>query len=105
MRIAILTNEYPPYVYGGAGVHVEYLARELTRLEDRAHDIQVLCFGDQHAQEGNLTVEGIDSYFPPPTQNPHLQKFLESMGRNIAMVGSVAQAHVVHGHTWYSHLA
>jgi len=105
MRIVILTNEYPPYVYGGAGVHVEYLGRELAMLEDRAHDIQVLCFGDQHAQEGNLTVEGIDSYFQPPTQNPHHQKFLETMGRNIVMAGSVAQADIVHGHTWYSHLA
>ena len=37
MRIAILTNEYPPHVYGGAGVHVEYLTRELARIDDLAH--------------------------------------------------------------------
>src|SRR5437899_48112 len=44
MRIAILTNEYPPHVYGGAGVHVEYLTRELVALGEQ---VRVLCFGDQ----------------------------------------------------------
>jgi starch synthase len=105
MRIVILTNEYPPYVYGGAGVHVEYLARELAKLEDRAHDIKVLCFGDQSAHEGNLTVAGVDPPFQPPAQNPHHQKFLETMVRDIVMAGSVAEADIVHCHTWYSHLA
>ena len=47
MRIAILTNEYPPNVYGGAGVHVEYLTRELARLDGGRHHVDVLCFGDQ----------------------------------------------------------
>jgi glycogen synthase len=105
MRIVILTNEYPPHVYGGAGVHVEYLVQELAKLEDRAHDIKVLCFGDQRAQEGNLTVEGVNPRFQPPTQNPHHQKFLETMVRDIVMAGSAAEADIVHCHTWYSHLA
>jgi alpha-maltose-1-phosphate synthase len=105
MRIAILTNEYPPHIYGGAGVHVEYLVRELSQIEDRAHDIQVLCFGDQHVQEQNLTVEGVDPHFLPPAQDPHHQKFLETLARDIVMAGSVAQADIVHAHTWYSHLA
>jgi alpha-maltose-1-phosphate synthase len=105
MRIVIVTNEYPPYVYGGAGVHVEYLARELATLEDGAHDIKVLCFGDQNAQEGNLTVTGVEPHFQPPVQDPHHEKFLETLVRNIVMAGSVAQADIVHGHTWYSHLA
>jgi alpha-maltose-1-phosphate synthase len=105
MRIAILTNEYPPNVYGGAGVHVEYLVQELAKLEDRAHNIKVLCFGDQGALDGNLTVEGIDPRFQPPTQNPQHQRFLETMVRDIVMAGSVAEADIVHCHTWYSHLA
>ena len=46
MRIGILTNEYPPNVYGGAGVHVEYLTRELAALEEGRHFVRVLCFGD-----------------------------------------------------------
>ncbi len=59
MRIAILTNEYPPHIYGGAGVHVEYLTRELARVEDGNHSIEILCFGDQQIREGNLTVRGV----------------------------------------------
>jgi starch synthase len=47
MRITLLTNEYPPHVYGGAGVHVDYLSRELLALEGGKHVIQILCFGDQ----------------------------------------------------------
>ena len=47
MRIAILTNEYPPHIYGGAGVHVEYLTRELAKVEDGNHSIEILCFGEQ----------------------------------------------------------
>ena len=43
MRIAILTNEYPPNIYGGAGVHVEYLTRELTRVEEGNHTVEVIC--------------------------------------------------------------
>jgi glycogen synthase len=105
MRIVILTNEYPPYVYGGAGVHVEYLVRELAKLENDAHDIRVLCFGDQRVQERNLTVTGVDPHFQPAAQTPHHQKFLETLMRDIMMAGSVAQADIVHGHTWYSHLA
>src|SRR5918996_6474361 len=105
MRIVILTNEYPPYVYGGAGVHVEYLMRELAKLEHGAHDIRVLCFGDQRVQERNLTVTGVDPRFQPAAPTPHHQKFLETLVRDIVMAGSVAQADIVHGHTWNSHLA
>lgn len=105
MNIVILTNEYPPYVYGGAGVHVEYLSRELADLEDHAHAVKIFCFGDQHLQEGNFTVEGIASDGQPPAQDPRHQKFLEAMVRDIVMAGSVREADIVHCHTWYSHLA
>ena len=59
MNIAILTNEYPPHVYGGAGVHVEYLTRELAALDDGRHTVQVLCFGEQREDRGNLQVRGV----------------------------------------------
>ena len=49
MRIGILTNEYPPNVYGGAGVHVEYLTRELAALDDGVEVVEVLSFGAQRA--------------------------------------------------------
>jgi alpha-maltose-1-phosphate synthase len=105
MNVVLLTNEYPPYVYGGAGVHVEYLSRELANLEDHAHAVKVLCFGDQRVREGNLTVEGVRAYFAPPFQDPRHQRFLETMVRDIVMAGSVREADIVHCHTWYSHLA
>ncbi|HSF31204.1 MAG TPA: glycogen synthase [Candidatus Tectomicrobia bacterium] len=105
MHIVILTNEYPPHVYGGAGVHVEFLARQLANLEDQAHDVTVLCFGDQRLQEGNLTVEGVEPEFAPPFQDPRHRRFLDTMVRDIVMAGSVGEADIVHCHTWYSHLA
>ena len=46
MNIVILTNEYPPHVYGGAGVHVEYLSKELARIGGGAHHVSVFAFGD-----------------------------------------------------------
>jgi starch synthase len=105
MNIVILTNEYPPHVYGGAGVHVEYLSRALADLENRAHRVKVLCFGDQQQQVQNLTVEGVDPHFQPPVQDSRHQRFLETLIRDIVMAGSVADADIVHCHTWYSHLA
>ena len=68
MRIAILTNEYPPHVYGGAGVHVEYLTRELAAIEEGRHHVYVICFGDQDIRGGNLTVRGINPNFACPTR-------------------------------------
>src|SRR3954453_22022391 len=56
VKVLLLTNEYPPHVYGGAGVHVDYLSRELAKLMP----IEVRCFGDQKSEEGNLTVRGFD---------------------------------------------
>jgi glycogen synthase len=105
MNIAILTNEYPPHIYGGAGVHVEYLTRELAALEERKHSVQVLCFGDQKESSGNLTVEGIqpDSRFPlQELQHP---KLMDTLLRNLIMSGKLAQADLVHCHTWYTHFA
>jgi glycogen synthase len=105
MRIAILTNEYPPHVYGGAGVHVEYLTRELARAEGGRHSIQVLCFGDQEIRQGNVTVRGIEPAQTIPTRDPKHGKFLDTMLRDLMMAGALEHADVVHCHTWYSHLA
>jgi glycogen synthase len=105
MRIAILTNEYPPHVYGGAGVHVEYLTRELARLDDGEHTITVLCFGDQVIDKGNLTVRGVQPGFVPATQDPRHQKFLDTMARDLVMAGMLQAIDVVHCHTWYTHFA
>jgi len=105
VRIALLTNEYPPHVYGGAGVHVEYLARELARAEGGAHEIDVLCFGEQRETHGNLRVRGVAPRADLPAQDPRHARLLDAVLRDLAMAGAVERPDVVHCHTWYSHLA
>jgi glycogen synthase len=105
MRIALLTNEYPPHVYGGAGVHVEYLSRELAAAEGGAHHVDVLCFGEQHETRGNLRVRGVAPDVRFPAQDPRHARLLDALVRDLAMVGVVEAPDVVHCHTWYAHLA
>jgi len=105
MRIALLTNEYPPNVYGGAGVHVEYLSRELARVEDGAHDVQVLSFGAQRVERGNLHVCGVAPTAELPVQDPRHSRLLDALLRDLAMVGAVKAPDIVHCHTWYTHMA
>jgi starch synthase len=105
MRIALLTNEYPPHIYGGAGVHVSYLSRELAALDGQGHEIKILCFGEQHKEEGNKVVEGIKVDFPFPAQEPRHRKLLRTIFRNVLMTGTLEEVDVIHCHTWYTHLA
>ncbi|MFP4281401.1 MAG: glycogen synthase [Opitutales bacterium] len=101
MKALLYTNEYPPYIYGGAGVHVEYLSRELTRLMD----VDVRCFGDQ-AQEGpNLKVRGYESLKQTPGAPRHLHGLLGALDRGLRFNLDGNEADVVHCHTWYTHLA
>jgi glycogen synthase len=105
MRIAQLTNEYPPHVYGGAGVHIEYLSRELARAEGGAHPVQVLSFGEQAVDEGSLRVQGVAPRVDLPARDPRHARLLDALVRDLAMVGAVDAPDIVHCHTWYSHLA
>jgi len=99
MKTLFLTNEFPPNIYGGAGVHVDYLTRELSRL----CEVDVRCFGEQHVRDGALTVTGetvnTSSYTAPKPLHSvfgALQRCLQFNTRHI-------DADVVHLHTWYSH--
>jgi alpha-maltose-1-phosphate synthase len=105
MNIAILTNEYPPNVYGGAGVHVEYLTRELAALDEGRHHVDVLCFGTQHEQSPGLTVTGVEPPVMLPAQDPRHAKFFATLLQDLVMSGTLGTADVVHCHTWYSHFA
>ena len=105
MRIALFTNEYPPNVYGGAGVHVEYLSRELARAEGGAHQVDVLCFGNQNETRGNLRVRGVAPTLQFTAQDPRHARLLDALLRDLMMVGAAESPDVVHCHTWYSHLA
>ncbi len=100
MRIGILTNEYPPYVYGGAGVHVEYLTRELAGL---GHDVRVLSFGDQDEQNGRLSVRGVQPPVELKGQDPRHTKLFATLLQDLAMSATLSGIDVVHCHTWYTH--
>ncbi|HHP7233557.1 MAG TPA: glycogen synthase [Desulfobacterales bacterium] len=102
MNILLLTNEYPPNIYGGAGVHVDHLTRELQRIEKNGHRLQVFSFGDQQIADKNLAVKGIAG-----TETRGLQpaKIIDTLYRNLIMTGSARTADIVHCHTWYTHLA
>ena len=100
MRALLLTNEYPPNVYGGAGVHVEYLSRALADLMD----VEVRCYGDQRIEEGRLTVRGFgidEAGFGCP---PNLRSVFGAVQRDSSMAAAGTDADLVHVHTWYTHL-
>jgi alpha-maltose-1-phosphate synthase len=92
MKVTLLTREFPPEVYGGAGVHVEYLARELARLTE----VEVRCFGAD--RDGALA-------FRPPAELGEANPALQAMGVDLAMAADLNGAAVVHSHTWYANLA
>jgi alpha-maltose-1-phosphate synthase len=104
MRVALFTNEYPPNVYGGAGVHVEYLSRELSRL-GAIERVDVLSFGDQLETEGKLRVRGVAPKVEFAAQDPRHARLLDALVRDLAMVGHADAPDIVHCHTWYSHFA
>jgi alpha-maltose-1-phosphate synthase len=101
-KVALFTNEYPPHIYGGAGVHAEYLARELSRLVP----VEVRCFGEQHVHDPNLCVKGYAPWAEAKQNtDPRFGGALDAMYRSIAMAKDNLDASVVHCHTWYVQFA
>ena len=94
LRVDLLTREYPPEVYGGAGVHVEYLARDLRTLAD----VRVHCFGAPR------TEPGVTAY-PEPDELAGANAALRTMGVDLQMAAGAAGTDIVHSHTWYANLA
>src|SRR3954453_9554526 len=93
MRAAILTREYPPDVYGGAGVHVDFLVRELRRLVD----VEVHCMGEPR--------EGATAH---SEKDPRLQganPALSIVSADLSMAAAAGNVDVVHSHTRYANLA
>lgn len=100
MKALFLTREFPPYVYGGAGVHVEYLSKELAKLID----VEVRCFGDQNEPFKNIPVKGYPFEHPMFEQtDKKLKQALMSVRTTLEMNSIPVDANVVHCHTWYSH--
>ncbi len=101
MKVLFCTREYPPNVYGGAGVHVEYLARELSRFME----VEVRCFGDQDNKDENLRVLGFNSDLPTINTKAELAPIFKTLNTCIQMNGGVINADIVHCHTWYAQFA
>jgi len=101
MKVLLLTREYPPNVYGGAGVHVEYLADELARLMH----VEVRCFVDQDTVSGGVRVKG---YPFGKGSFAHVDKklsgALDTFETNLETLSEQVDADLVHVHTWYAHL-
>lgn len=94
MRVDIVTKEYPPAVYGGAGVHVTELVAALrTRIE-----VQVRAFGDER-DENDTSSYGV------PSELTGANAAVQTLGTDLEIVGDVAGADVVHSHTWYANFA
>lgn len=95
MRVRMLTREYPPEVYGGAGVHVAELSRHLRTLPDL--DLRVGCFGGPRAEPG------VEAYPAAPLADAN--GALQTLAVNAAMAAGAGDAEVVHSHTWYAQFA
>jgi starch synthase len=93
VHISLLTREYPPEVYGGAGVHVEYLARELTRLID----VEVHCFGTTRGEQ----TPPAHAHAPAP-QFDGANAALRTMSIDLAMAAALSGTQLAHSHTWYA---
>jgi glycogen synthase len=100
VKVCLLTNEYPPHIYGGAGVHVDYLSRELAKTID----VDVRCFGDQCFERGRLKVTGFEVAAATEFTCPKpLQSVFGAVRRCTDFNTTNIDADLVHCHTWYSH--
>ena len=102
MRVGLFTREFPPQVYGGAGVHVDYLSRELAKQIE----VEVHCWGPQHFDEGGLHVRGAEPW--TEITNGTEGKFkgaLEALSLNLTQVKDLREIDIVHTHTWYVSMA
>jgi starch synthase len=99
VRVSLLTREYPPDVYGGAGVHVEYLARELRRLVE----LTVHCFGQPRDEAGVVAHQPWEALVGQATSAPH-RTALGALSVDLLMADETSAAELVHSHTWYTQL-
>jgi glycogen synthase len=100
MKVTLITKEYPPHIYGGAGIHIKYLSQELMKLME----VDVRCFGEQDVTEPHRRAKG----YKPWDSLKDKQKFsavLETMSVNMASLADNFDSDVVHTHTWYAHFA
>ncbi|MFZ0529419.1 MAG: glycogen synthase [Propionicimonas sp.] len=92
LRVSILTREYPPYIYGGAGVHVGQLVPQLRKF---TQSVEVQCMGEPR---DGATAHAED--FPPGANAA-----LRVLGADVAMANAIGEVDVIHSHTWYANFA
>jgi starch synthase len=100
MKAILFTNEYPPNIYGGAGVHVDYLSRFLAKYIT----VEVRAFGTQMERHPNLQVTGFSGWEALGRQQP-FSRVLNTLAVNLAFNNTSCDSQVVHCHTWYTFFA
>ena len=96
MRIDVLSKEYPPEIYGGAGVHVAELVRALRAVEDV--EARVHCFGSEREEQGTTG-------YADPVGLSEANAAIRTLGVDLEMVAGCAGTDLVHSHTWYANMA
>lgn len=105
MRVGLMTREYPPYVYGGAGVHVEYLSQELAKKIE----VEVHAWGAAPAETGSRA--NLDVTFEQPWDaisggtDAKFKGALEALSLNLLQQLHLDKLDVIHTHTWYVSMA
>lgn len=98
MRIGILTKEYAPYIYGGAGVHVQSLVGQFIKK----NKVELRCFGDQKIFKKNLIVNGYSSSSVIKTEIDQFKKIFEALEISLNMAAKKMNVDILHCHTWYT---
>lgn len=99
MKVALLTNEFPPDIYGGAGIHIQYLCKELRKF----CPIEARAFGSQNDTEENLRALGFSKKLDLNPTDSRQNKILKPLDINLQWAASLNDVDVLHCHTWYSH--
>jgi alpha-maltose-1-phosphate synthase len=103
VKALLITREYPPHIYGGAGVVADQLSRALARTMD----VEVRCFGEREPREDRIVVRGYTPWdrLRAAADGPRFAPALETLSIALAMARDPVDADVVHAHTWYADMA
>src|SRR4051794_22147290 len=100
MKALLLTREYPPHIYGGAGVVADQLSRALARRMT----VEVRCFGDRDPRSDDIVLRGYTPWdrLKAEKGEPRFAPALETLSIGLAMARDTVDADIVHAHTWYA---
>jgi starch synthase len=102
MKVTFISKEYPPSVYGGAGVHVKFLSQELAK----SMRVEVRCFGEQQEENGNLSIRGYRTWERMwEGDEPKFNSTLGTFSVDLSVVRDRFDSDLVHTHTWYAAFA